>query len=75
MAVYRQLEKAEQTGDANASWVGLWSRASASNAREDAALSTLRVTSDAVLGVTPRPRFSCRETRRYCSDKWAKANF
>jgi hypothetical protein len=33
LAVYRQMEKAEQTGDANA-WVGLWSRESASNAEK-----------------------------------------
>jgi hypothetical protein len=31
LAVYKQMEKAEQTGDAN-TWVGLWSRESASNA-------------------------------------------
>ena len=31
LAVYRQMEKAEQSGDAN-TWVGLWSRESASNA-------------------------------------------
>jgi hypothetical protein len=33
LAVYRQMEKAEQSGDANA-WVGLWSRESASNAEK-----------------------------------------
>jgi hypothetical protein len=33
LAVYRQMEKAEQTGDANA-WVGLWSRESASKAEK-----------------------------------------
>lgn len=33
LAVYRQMEKAEQNGDAN-TWVGLWSRASASNAEK-----------------------------------------
>ena len=33
LAVYRQMEKAEQTGDAN-TWVGLWSRESASNAEK-----------------------------------------
>ena len=33
LAVYKQMEKAEQTGDANA-WVGLWSRESASNAEK-----------------------------------------
>ena len=31
LAVYKQMEKAEQSGDAN-TWVGLWSRESASNA-------------------------------------------
>jgi hypothetical protein len=33
LAVYRQMEKAEQSGDANA-WVGLWSRESASEAEK-----------------------------------------
>jgi hypothetical protein len=33
LAVYRQMEKAEQTGDANA-FVGLWSRESATNAEK-----------------------------------------
>jgi len=33
VAVYRQMEKAEQSGDANA-WVGLWSRESAANAEK-----------------------------------------
>lgn len=33
LAVYKQMEKAEQTGDANA-WVGLWSRQSSSNAEK-----------------------------------------
>ncbi len=33
LAAYRQMEKAEQTGDAN-SFVGLWSRESASNAEK-----------------------------------------
>lgn len=33
LAVYRQMEKAEQSGDAN-TWVGLWSRESASNAEK-----------------------------------------
>jgi hypothetical protein len=33
LAVYRQMEKAEQSGDANA-WVGLWSRESAANAEK-----------------------------------------
>jgi hypothetical protein len=33
LAVYKQMEKAEQSGDANA-WVGLWSRESASNAEK-----------------------------------------
>src|ERR1700688_4428849 len=33
LAVYRQMEKAEQSGDAN-TWVGLWSRESASNAKK-----------------------------------------
>ena len=33
LAVYRQMEKAEQSGDANA-WVALWSRESAANAEK-----------------------------------------
>jgi hypothetical protein len=33
LAVYRQMEKAEQSGDANA-WIGLWSRQSASEAEK-----------------------------------------
>jgi len=33
LAVYRQMEKAEQSGDAN-TWVGLWSRESAANAEK-----------------------------------------
>jgi hypothetical protein len=33
LAAYRQLEKAEQSGDAN-TWIGLWSRESASNAEK-----------------------------------------
>jgi hypothetical protein len=33
LGVYRQMEKAEQSGDAN-TWVGLWSRESASNAEK-----------------------------------------
>jgi hypothetical protein len=33
LAVYRQMEKAEQSGDAN-TWVGLWSRESASKAEK-----------------------------------------
>ena len=33
LAVYRQMEKAEQSGDANA-WVGLWARESAANAEK-----------------------------------------
>ncbi len=33
LAVYRQMENAEQSGDANA-WVGLWSRESAANAEK-----------------------------------------
>jgi hypothetical protein len=33
LAIYRQMEKAEQNGDAN-TWVGLWSRDSASNAEK-----------------------------------------
>ena len=33
IAVYRQMEKAEQTGDASA-WIGLWSRASAPEAEK-----------------------------------------
>jgi hypothetical protein len=33
LAVYRQMEKAEQSGDAKA-WVGLWSRESAANAEK-----------------------------------------
>jgi len=33
LAVYSQMEKAEQSGDANA-WVGLWARESASNAEK-----------------------------------------
>jgi hypothetical protein len=33
LALYKQMEKAEQSGDANA-WVGLWSRESASNAEK-----------------------------------------
>jgi hypothetical protein len=33
LSVYRQMEKAEQSGDAN-NWVGLWSRESASNAEK-----------------------------------------
>jgi hypothetical protein len=33
LAVYQQMEKAEQTGDASA-WVGLWSRQSAANAEK-----------------------------------------
>jgi len=33
LAVYRQMEKAQQTGDAN-TWVGLWSRESASDAEK-----------------------------------------
>jgi hypothetical protein len=33
LAVYRQIERAEQSGDAN-TWIGLWSRESASNAEK-----------------------------------------
>jgi hypothetical protein len=33
LAVYRQMEKAEQSGDVN-TWVGLWSRESAANAEK-----------------------------------------
>jgi len=33
VAVYRQMEKAEQTGDAN-TWVGLWSREAVANAEK-----------------------------------------
>ncbi len=33
LAVFKQMEKAEQSGDAN-TWVGLWSRESASNAEK-----------------------------------------
>jgi hypothetical protein len=33
LAVYRQMEKAEQTGDAN-TWVGLWSREAMANAEK-----------------------------------------
>ncbi len=33
LAVYKQMEKAEQSGDADA-WIGLWSRASAANAEK-----------------------------------------
>jgi hypothetical protein len=33
LAVYSQMERAEQSGDAN-TWVGLWSRESASNAEK-----------------------------------------
>ena len=33
LAVYRQMERAEQSGDSN-TWVGLWSRESASNAEK-----------------------------------------
>ncbi len=33
LAVYKQMEKAEQSGDANA-WVGLWSRESVANAEK-----------------------------------------
>src|ERR1019366_1621418 len=33
LAVYTQMEKAEQTGDAN-TWVGLWSRQSSANAEK-----------------------------------------
>ena len=33
LAVYRQMEKAAQSGDAN-TWIGLWSRESASEAEK-----------------------------------------
>src|SRR5438309_3776754 len=33
LAVYRQMEEAEQTGDAN-TWVGLWSREAVANAEK-----------------------------------------
>jgi hypothetical protein len=44
LAVYRQMEKAEQTGDAK-SWVGLWAHESASNAEK--MRSSLRARPDA----------------------------